>query len=133
MGTNRKAQEVVCHALFKDLVGRSCALKKLFEVRVGEELAGGDRVEIAIIGAVDLRNRIQPKLGDGIQKIGHRSVSDAVIWDVFPRWEGRTIVEPLAAVTVLPAVPSETETLPESVSVARNAVRRGGHIDGVDC
>jgi hypothetical protein len=44
------------------------------------------------------------------------SVSVARINDVFPRPAGRMIEDAVAASTVFPAVPSETETLPDSVN-----------------
>jgi hypothetical protein len=42
-------------------------------------------------------------------------VSVARIWEVFDRADGRTTTQAFAAVTVLPAVASLTETLPEHV------------------
>ena len=64
-----EAEKVICHALLERLVCRGRALEELLEIRVSEKLPGGDRVQIAIVGAVDLRNRIQTQLGDRIEKI----------------------------------------------------------------
>ena len=70
-GDEAQSQEVVGHALAEHLVHAGGALEQLLEVRIAEQLARADRIQIAVVRTVDLRHRVQPQLGHRIQQVAH--------------------------------------------------------------
>ena len=67
-----QAEEIVHHPLLEHLVGRGRAGEQLAEVVVGEQLPGRHRIEIAVVGAVDLRHRVHPQRRHRVEQRAHR-------------------------------------------------------------